>query len=157
MAMSAAALGLRSASRAARTRAAAGVARTFASSAPPAGNFPGGVGHSGHLSPSLRNQHDVPEVDEATTLSAKYKYLFDLNGFLIVRGVLSEEEVAAANAAIDNHLDTLHERSGKLRTSGLYGRQSDALAGDGATGRMDMGGFLGWDKPHCEPFRQVSQ
>eukprot|EP00930_Biecheleria_cincta_P075984 TRINITY_DN63189_c0_g1_i1.p1 TRINITY_DN63189_c0_g1~~TRINITY_DN63189_c0_g1_i1.p1 ORF type:complete len:377 (+),score=58.68 TRINITY_DN63189_c0_g1_i1:27-1133(+) len=113
----------------------------------------GQVGHSGHLpAEMLRNQHDLPKASSG--MSHKEKYLFDLNGFLVLRSVLSQAEVAAANDAVDAHMDTLHERTGKLRTSGLYGRQSEALAGDGSTGRKDMGGMLGWAKPHCEPFRQ---
>lgn len=114
-----------------------------------------GVGHSGHLShENLRNAHDAPDVQPG--LSYKAKYLFDLNGFLVLRGALSLEEVAAANAAIDVHeKDELHERTGQLRTSGLYGRQSTALAGDGTTGRKDMGGMLGWKDPHCSPFRNI--
>lgn len=111
-----------------------------------------GVGHSGHLSAALlRNQHDPPDTE--SKMSATDKYLFDLNGFIVIRGALSEEEVADANNAVEAHMDTLHERTGKLRTSGLYGRQSKALEGDGRTGRKDMGGMLGWTKPHCEPFR----
>lgn len=111
-----------------------------------------GVGHSGHLSADyLRNQHDPPKA--ASNMSAEDKYLFDLNGYIVLRGVLSDSEVALANEAVDAHLHTLHERTGKLRTSGLYGRQSEKLAGDGSTGRQDMGGMLGWAKPHCEPFR----
>lgn len=116
-----------------------------------------GVGHSGHLSEELRNAHDAPLVDtKATGLSAKAKYLFDLNGYIVLPGLFSKQEVTDANAAIDEHLETgLHERKGLLRTSGLYGRQSVPLQGDGKTGRFDMGGMLGWKKPHCEPFRSV--
>ena len=112
------------------------------------------VGHSGHLSAeALRNQHDPPAAEQRIT--HKQKYLFDLNGFLVLRGVLSEAEVAAANAAVDAHSDSeLHERKGSLRTSALYGRESKDLAGDGATGRFDMGGMLGWAAPHREPFRE---
>ena len=95
-----------------------------------------GVGHSGHLSAdSLKNQHDAPDLGMA--MSHKHKYLFDLNGFLVLRNVFSAEDVAAANAAVDAHVDTYHERTGQLRTSGLYGRESHALAGDGTRGRQD--------------------
>jgi hypothetical protein len=114
--------------------------------------------HSGHLpSDPLRNAHDGPEVrTHSSGLSHKLKYLFDLNGYLVLRGVFSNDEVEAANTAIDVHIETeLHERTGELRTSGLYGRQSAPLKGDGTTGRFDMGGMLGWAKPHCEPFRNV--
>ena len=79
-----------------------------------------GVGHSGHLSGDLKNVHDAPEMGLA--MSHKQKYLFDLNGFIILRGVFGEEDVARANAAVDAHAETYHERTGQLRTSGLYGR-----------------------------------
>jgi len=114
-----------------------------------------GVGHSGHLSAdSMKNQHDAPDVTE-TGLSQKHRYLFDLNGFLVIRNAFSPEEVAKANAAIDANADKLKERKGKLRTSALYGRESHALAGDGETGRIDGGGLLGWDAPHADVFRSV--
>ena len=112
------------------------------------------IGHSGHLSAeALRNQHDVPVAEPG--LSHKQKYSFDLNGYLVIRGAFDADMVARANAAIDAHTETLHERRGQLRTSGLYGRESSALAGDGATGRFDMGGMLGWAAPHREPFREL--
>lgn len=88
-------------------------------------------------------------------MTSRDKYLFDLNGFLVIRSAFTTDEVADANSAVDAHIDSLHERNGVLRTSGLYGRQSKALSGDGETGRMDMGGMLGWAKPHCEPFRKL--
>ena len=114
-----------------------------------------GVGHSGHLSAdNLKNQHDAPDTTTAG-LSAKQRYLFDLNGFLVLKGALSPDEVKAANDAIDANADKLHERKGQLRTSALYGRESSALAGDGETGRIDGGGMLGWAAPHREPFRNT--
>eukprot|EP00941_MAST-03F_sp_MAST-3F-sp1_P005789 g5789.t1 len=90
-------------------------------------------------------------------LSAVDKYLFDTNGYIVLRGVFSSEFVNRANSAIDERIAAgdLHERKGKLRTSGLYGRESGPLQGDGVTGRADMGGMLGWDGPGREPFREV--
>ena len=112
------------------------------------------VGHSGHLSSeALRNRHDVPVVESG--LTHKQKYLFDLNGFLVIKDAFDPAMVSRANVAVDAHLERLHERKGKLRTSGLYGRESTALAGDGSTGRFDLGGMLGWSAPHREPFREV--
>ena len=101
----------------------------------------------------MRNRHDVPHVESG--LTQKQKYMFDLNGFLVIRDAFNASLVARANTAIDAHMSTLHERAGQLRTSGLYGRESEALVGDGKTGRFDMGGMLGWKTPHCEPFRDV--
>jgi ectoine hydroxylase-related dioxygenase (phytanoyl-CoA dioxygenase family) len=113
------------------------------------------VGHSGHLASgsSLHNQHDTPE--HGLGMTRKQSYLFDLNGFLVIKSVFDAEMIERANAAIDAHADRMHERVGKLRTSALYGRESTQLKGDGQTGRKDMGGMLGWAAPHREPFREV--
>ena len=77
------------------------------------------------------------------------KYLFDINGYLLVRGVLSEQEVAACNEAIDHHQHLIRERTGKLSLSG----NSEAL--NGITGRGALGGLLAWARPWCEPFRAM--
>lgn len=118
-----------------------------------------GVGHSGHLSQdsSLRNQHDGPAnpLQGLNVFAHAQKYLFDLNGYLVLPNVFDDAFVRRANDAVDAHVDRLFERRGKLRTSGLYGRESQQLAGDGTTGRMDLGGMLGWDAPHRDPFREL--
>ena len=69
------------------------------------------------------------------------RYLFDLNGFLIVRGVLAPEEVAACNAAIDNHIDEAVPRSDPtLRNAESNG---SPMYGTGPP-RLDLGGVLEW-------------
>lgn len=81
------------------------------------------------------------------------RYLFDLNGFLVVRNVFTPEEIATANAAIDKRSSSIVERKGDLR---LGGKKGDALAGDGVTGREDLGGMLGWNpKEDRDVFRSV--
>jgi len=77
------------------------------------------------------------------------KYLFDLQGFLVVEGVLSKAEVAAANEAIDRHADGIVERVGEASLS------SDSKTMQGETGRGDLGGLLSWEKPWCDPFRAM--
>ena len=77
------------------------------------------------------------------------KYLFDLQGFLVVEGVLSKAEVAAANEAIDRHADGIIERVGEASLS------SDSKTMQGETGRGDLGGLLSWEKPWCDPFRAM--
>ena len=77
------------------------------------------------------------------------KYLFDLQGFLVVEGVLSKAEVAAANDAIDRHTDGIVERVGGVSLS------SDSKTMQGETGRGDLGGPLSWEKPWCDPFRAM--
>ena len=49
--------------------------------------------------------------DFPTEMTDDERYLFDLNGFIIVRGVLTPEEVKQANDAIDNHKHEMVERS----------------------------------------------
>ena len=46
------------------------------------------------------------------------KYLFDLNGYLVVENVLTPDEVALCNEAIDRHAEDIHERVGDLSLSG---------------------------------------
>eukprot|EP00439_Symbiodinium_sp_Y106_P059986 s2602_g8.t2 len=56
------------------------------------------------------------------------------------------------NEAITAHSSEIKEREdGDLRNT----RSGSALSGDGHTGRRDLGGMLGWPKPHCQPFREV--
>jgi len=85
-------------------------------------------------------------------MSAAERFLFDLNGFLIVRGVFSPDEVAAANAAIDRHeADACERVEAALRNT----QAGTALAGDGHTGRRDLGGMLGWSGGDAAPFRSL--
>jgi len=86
-------------------------------------------------------------------LTPTEQYIFDTNGYIVLRKVFELEDIEKVNRLIDNH--ELHERKGALRCSTLYGRDSNHLAGDGVTGRFDMGGMLGWPSPECEFFREV--
>ena len=38
------------------------------------------------------------------------KFLFDLNGFIVVRNAINETEVSNMNAAIDEHIDKARPR-----------------------------------------------
>lgn len=75
------------------------------------------------------------------------KYLFDVHGYLVIEGMLSDDQLAAANAAVDHHADHISIRPNDLS------RGSTTLAG--AQGRGDLGGMITWDHPHCEPFRDM--
>ena len=82
-------------------------------------------------------------------MTEEERYLFDLQGFLVVEGVLSKAEVAAANEAIERHADGIVERVGEASLS------SDSKTMQGETGRGDLGGLLSWEKPWCDPFRAM--
>ena len=75
------------------------------------------------------------------------RYFWDLTGYLIVRAVLTPEEVAAANTAID----TLTKQI-TILDKGT--RDSRFLKG---TGARWYGGesLLNLPKPHCHPFRAL--
>jgi ectoine hydroxylase-related dioxygenase (phytanoyl-CoA dioxygenase family) len=77
------------------------------------------------------------------------KYLFDLNGYLVMEDVLTPQEVARANEAIDRHVAQMRLRP---REQSLDGG-SPALAG--TQGRGELGGLLDWERPWCEPFREM--
>ena len=61
------------------------------------------------------------------------KYLFDLNGYLILRDVVDPELVASCNAAIDHHDDQIEtaerefEGSSKVLASPVRQRWSDDM------------------------------
>jgi len=91
------------------------------------------------------------DAEIKTEMTAEEKFFFDLNGFLVVRGVLRPDEVAEANAAIDAHAGEILERTGELRNT----QKGSPLSGDGTNGRRDLGGILEWPEPHCRIFRSL--
>lgn len=103
------------------------------------------------------NMTDAPET--TATVRREYplemtedeRYLFDLNGFLIVRGVLTAEEVAAANRAIDNHAHEMVERSDGALRNAVEGTK---FFGQGP-GRMDLGQCLEWGREESRVFQSI--
>mmetsp|Transcript_12844 Transcript_12844/g.19461 ORF Transcript_12844/g.19461 Transcript_12844/m.19461 type:complete len:334 (-) Transcript_12844:88-1089(-) len=68
------------------------------------------------------------------------RYLFDLNGYLIIRNVLSSEEVRLANEIIDKHQQQMIERKEAALRNAVKGTN---FYGSGP-GRKDLGGVLEW-------------
>tara|TARA_B110000438_G_scaffold288711_1_gene322484 strand:- start:1763 stop:2629 length:867 start_codon:yes stop_codon:yes gene_type:complete len=79
------------------------------------------------------------------TMSDREKYLFDLQGFLVVKNFLDTDEIQAFNEAIEANQDKRGEHA-----SGL---ESPELAGTHKRGHY--AGMLTWDKPWCQPFRDI--
>lgn len=77
------------------------------------------------------------------------KYLFDLNGYLVVEQVLTKDELAIANEGIDRHL---HE--GRYRPE-EQSRAKDAPALKGEHGRGELRGMFEWEEPYCNVFRDM--
>eukprot|EP01049_Picozoa_sp_SAG25_P015688 SAG25_NODE_3286_length_1144_cov_87.281340_1_plen_209_part_01 len=86
------------------------------------------------------------------TMSQRERYLFDLQGFIIIRGLLSDEEVAAINAAFDAHRHTLGEFGPPNQLSGDF--TGKPLEGTQGCFRH-WSGMLTWPQPHCQPFRHL--
>jgi len=79
------------------------------------------------------------------------RYLFDLNGYLIVRGVLSPDEVAACHMAIDKHIDEAIPRSDPTLRNAIEG---SPMYGTGPP-RLDLGGIFEWDNDESTTFKSI--
>ena len=75
------------------------------------------------------------------------KFFFDLKGFVHLKGVLSQGEVGRCNAAIDAHADRFFQTERTLEGN------SKVLGGTNKQKWME--GMLEWERPHCEPFRDL--
>lgn len=75
------------------------------------------------------------------------KYLFDLNGYLVLRQVLTAEQVAACNEAIDRHADQLAPIDRVL--------EGDSQTLTSQVRQLWLCGLMGWSRPWCEPFREL--
>src|SRR5438132_1173240 len=75
------------------------------------------------------------------------KYLFDVQGYLVVRGFLTPEEVARLNEAIDANREKMTEHEG------TYLGNSSRLVGEEKRGVLS--GMMQWEHPWCEPFREM--
>ena len=108
---------------------------------------------SAPLSSPTRTYYTTSNIPMATPyVSEADRYLFDLNGYLVIKNVFTPEEVAAANAVITSHMPSAQERTDDaVRNT----KRGTPLAGDGKSGRIDLGGVLGWRAPGSELFRSV--
>ncbi|KNC48403.1 uncharacterized protein AMSG_04852 [Thecamonas trahens ATCC 50062] len=81
---------------------------------------------------------------------ATQRFLFDLNGFIVLRGVLDANEVASLQAAVDAHASEAVSRdAGALKNA----KDGSALSAPGS--RRDLGGMLGWEGVAGDAFRSL--
>src|SRR5260221_1422610 len=80
-------------------------------------------------------------------MNDREKFLFDLEGFLVIRDFLTKEEVNALNAAIDANMDK------KGEDGNSYTGNSKPLVGTHKRGFFS--GMLTWPKPWCKPYRDI--
>ncbi|HWL44461.1 MAG TPA: phytanoyl-CoA dioxygenase family protein [Ilumatobacter sp.] len=79
------------------------------------------------------------------TMTDRELYLFDIQGFVVVEGFLSDAEVARLNDAVDANADQ-REACGESIDG------SSTLTG---SPRLQYTGMLAWERPWCEPFREL--
>ena len=89
----------------------------------------------------------IPDRNWPKMMNDDEKFFFDLEGYLILRQVLTPEEVARCNEAIDRHTDTF-----TLPDLSLTGESKTLDASDK---QKWMHGMLAWERPWCEPFREL--
>ena len=78
-------------------------------------------------------------------MSDREKYLFDLQGFIVVKGLLSTDEVKRLNEAVDANLDKHSEHALRAVGPQLEGKHL----------RSHISGMLTWEHPWCQPFRDL--
>jgi len=86
-------------------------------------------------------------TEETVEMSTDEKYLFDLIGFVVVRDVLSKEQLAVANTAIDSLALTQSPEN--------FGH-STALKGENSSTRLgENESLMELPKSFCKPFREM--
>jgi ectoine hydroxylase-related dioxygenase (phytanoyl-CoA dioxygenase family) len=83
--------------------------------------------------------------DSQSAVEENEFYFWDLNGYLLLRGVMDDEWLAKANAAVDAFED-------QIEVGAVTAGKSRSLAG---TGRPELKGLLELPAPHCDPFRKM--
>lgn len=78
-------------------------------------------------------------------MDEREKFLFDLQGFLVVRGMLTAAEVKALNEAFDANLDKRRDDPNHAPDGATYGPKRRGI----------FTGMLTWQKPWCQPFRDL--
>jgi Phytanoyl-CoA dioxygenase (PhyH) len=107
-----------------------------------------------HLPLQQQQQPPQPQpqrIDFPLEMTEDERYLFDLNGYLIVRNVLTPTEVARANAVIDLHASEMVERSDAPLRNAVQGTK---FYGTGP-GRKDLGGVLEWGADESRIFQSI--
>lgn len=90
-------------------------------------------------------------VPYPTEMTASERYLFDLNGYIVIPNVLTPEEVQYANEAIDRHVSNVVERSDVVLRNAVHGSYMFGLG----PGRKDLGQVLEWGVEDSKVFASI--
>jgi hypothetical protein len=83
-------------------------------------------------------------------MTARQRFMFDLNGFIHLKNIISEHEVDQMNAAINRNMS-----KGRARQSLALknAKEGSILSAPGS--RIDIGGMLGWPAEEGDMFRRL--
>ena len=109
---------------------------------------PGVARHSSLYKGPAPPRHPSDRLEQYATMTPRERYLFDLQGFIVIRGLLSAAEVSRMNAAFDANLDRRSEFGPTLIPPDC------ALSGSHGSLRQ-WHGLLSFPRPHCDPFREL--
>lgn len=82
--------------------------------------------------------------------TSEERFLFDLNGFIHLKNVLTPEEVKTMNTAIDTYKEKMVARDDPILKNAKGGSGMAA-----ANSRIDMGGMMSWEGMHGKIFRSM--
>lgn len=110
------------------------------------------------MPPHRQKSHAVPRLAAAgghgLQMDDEQRYLFDLQGYLVIEGAVSDAQIARANAVIDSHFSTNPPtQRGTPNGAGSLSQGSPALAGE--HGQVEFKGMLGWPQPEASVFREL--
>jgi len=88
----------------------------------------------------------MPASDRVPEMTDREKYLFDVRGYIVVKGFLTDGEVAALNAAADANADRIQDCDEALLGSATL---------RGTVRRRQYRDMLTWEPPWCDPFRDL--
>jgi hypothetical protein len=97
------------------------------------------------------NDNDNDDLPIPIEMTEDERYLFDLNGYLIVRNVLTPDEIARCHVAIDRHVSDAVPRSDPNLRNAIEG---SPMYGSGPP-RLDLGGIFEWDDDDSTVFKSI--
>jgi Phytanoyl-CoA dioxygenase (PhyH) len=99
-----------------------------------------------HPTPDENNNNKIK-----MEMTDRERYLFDLNGYIVIPNVLSNNEVQDANIVIDRHVHLAIERTDDVLRNAMPGSN---LYGTGP-GRQDLGRILEWGPNDSRIFASI--
>eukprot|EP00750_Incisomonas_marina_P031148 INCI7734.1.p1 GENE.INCI7734.1~~INCI7734.1.p1 ORF type:complete len:362 (-),score=46.75 INCI7734.1:346-1431(-) len=91
-------------------------------------------------------------------LTPEQRYVFDLQGFVVVKGVLTQAEVAQCNASIESREEEFCERWSSIQNTkgdSAFGVPQKERSAEDYAGRLEHGSFLTWPKEDSQVFRSM--